>query len=215
MLAERPQDEKYKVGGGSLFISVYSPLVPMKHYGSIMEIHGGKRCMEGETRNSGDHWAVIPMTSPCLVLFSFPPPHGYKSPVPAHCLELALDSCKQWPGAWWECKAMENGRLLGGHWTVTTFFNQSPQDWFVPGILRDGQVSQEHGSSLQENSINRFLLSTSHRPRVPFSLFTVTSPQYLSKFVSVGGERGTDGRQNEHLLSSSHSVKMWVCWWVG
>lgn len=55
MLTERPQDEKYKVGGGSLFISVYSPLVPMKHYGSIMEIHGGKRCMEGETRNSGGH----------------------------------------------------------------------------------------------------------------------------------------------------------------
>lgn len=47
MLAERPQDEKYKVGGGSLFISVYSPLVPMKHYGSIMEIHGGGEEMYG------------------------------------------------------------------------------------------------------------------------------------------------------------------------
>lgn len=48
MQAGRPQDEKCKVGGGGLFISACSPLVPIG-------IHGGKRCMEGETRNSGGH----------------------------------------------------------------------------------------------------------------------------------------------------------------
>lgn len=78
---------------------------------------------------------------------------------------------------------------MGGSWvdtgTVTTFFSQSPQDWFVPGTLRDGQVSQEHGSTPQENSVNSFLLSTSHRPRVPFSFFTVTPPPGICPNLSV------------------------------
>lgn len=117
----------------------------------------------------------------------------------------------------WHLIHANNGQVLGGNakpWKTGDSWvdTGTVTDWFVPGILRDGQVSQDHGSSLQENSINSFLLSTSRCPRVPFSLFTVTPPPgYLSKFVSVGGEGGTDGRQNEHLLSSSHSVKMWVC----
>lgn len=55
MQAERLQDEKYKVGRAGLYISVYLPLVVMRHYGDVMEIHGGERCMEGETHNSGGH----------------------------------------------------------------------------------------------------------------------------------------------------------------
>lgn len=105
---------------------------------------------------------------------------------------------------------MEKGSWVGTV-AVTTFFSRLPQARFVLGTLRDGEVSQAHGLRPQKNSINR-LFFPSLLPTIPMPLFSCyCAPGYLSKFVSVGGERGADGGQNEHLLSSSHSVKLWVC----
>lgn len=111
-----------------------------------------------------------------------------------------------------DAKQSEKWETQVGTVAITTFFSQLPQEWFIHRTLRDGLVSQAHGFTPQKNSISRLTFS-SLLPTIPHVIFPlVTMSLGICPNLPVLEEKEelmVD--KNEHLLSSSHSVKMWVC----